>query len=837
MRASAPLRKNAPRVSLFSRIILLCVLLPGMFPAAARATEPQTIRVGAFNFYPAIFKDTDDVVKGFYVDTLAEVARRENLRIEYVYGSWADGLARIQNGEIDLLTSVAYTAERAKSLDYGKTPLLTVWGELYVPVSSGIDNITKMEGKTVAVMKNDFNGLSFIDMAEKFGITIRIVEVAGFEEVFKAVASKRVDAGVVNNTFGVPKHGEYHLRSTGVVFNPFDIFFAVAKGKNGELLDLLDDYLVSWHSGKDPVYIRARQQWAHGTATEVHIVPRWLLISLAVLGFLMLLATAFILLLRKQVARATLTIMQREESLRQSNEMTQLLLDSTAEAIFGLDLDGVCTFCNAACLKLLGYDHADQLVGKNMHRRMHYAHTDGQPLAEENCTIMQIHRTGEAIHVDNEVFWRANGTPFPVEYRAVPIRQNNGIIGSVVTFLDATERKKIEESYRFLSQSGYGNRSENFFPELVEHLAESLSLDWVCINRLTGKQQNAQPVATYHNGTLIDNPEYSLEGTPCRHALERSICCFTQGVQTLFPRATLLQQLEAQSFIGATLWSADGHPIGLIAGTGKSPLENGDLAQSILKLVSLRTAAELERMDAREALMQKNLEIERFTYAVSHDLKSPLITIKTFLNYLGQDLADKNPAMVEKDMGFILAAADKMSVLLDELLRMSRVGRLTNPPVTVALTDLLDGVLATLAGAIKEKGVDIVVATDGHTLHGDPLRLAEIWQNLIDNAIKYMGTQPSPRIEVGVTSEDGETVFYVRDNGMGIDPRHAHKVFGMFEKVDPLSEGSGLGLALVKKIVELYKGRIWLESDGCGHGSRFLFSLPDACNRQGDPEK
>jgi ABC-type amino acid transport substrate-binding protein len=208
------------------------------------AAEPRLVRIGTFNLYPGVFKDTDGTVKGFDVDSLSEIAKNENIRFEYIYGSWSEGLERIKTGEIDILTSAAYTREHALFMDYGKTPIVTVWSELYVPFKSKIDNITDIEWKRVAVMKGDFNARNFIEMVSKFHITVQTVEVTSFDEVFKAVSKGSVDAGVVNCTFGVSKQREYGLRSTGIVFNPFDIFFTAAKGKNSDILKLLDNYLI-----------------------------------------------------------------------------------------------------------------------------------------------------------------------------------------------------------------------------------------------------------------------------------------------------------------------------------------------------------------------------------------------------------------------------------------------------------------------------------------------------------------------------------------------------------------------------------------------------------------
>jgi signal transduction histidine kinase len=122
------------------------------------------------------------------------------------------------------------------------------------------------------------------------------------------------------------------------------------------------------------------------------------------------------------------------------------------------------------------------------------------------------------------------------------------------------------------------------------------------------------------------------------------------------------------------------------------------------------------------------------------------------------------------------------------------------------------------------------------TVNGDRVRLVEVFQNLVDNACKFMGDQAEPRIEIGVEAHAGETAFYVRDNGSGIDPRHQSKVFGLFEKLDPHAEGTGIGLAVVKRIVELHGGRIWLESRGLGQGAGFYFTLPGAVCKTNEGE-
>ena len=237
-----------------------------------------------------------------------------------------------------------------------------------------------------------------------------------------------------------------------------------------------------------------------------------------------------------------------------------------------------------------------------------------------------------------------------------------------------------------------------------------------------------------------------------------------------------------------------------------------------------RAAADLARQSA--LIEEKNAELERFTYTVSHDLKSPLVTIKTFLGYLAEDLGIPENPRVEQDLLFMHGAADKMALLLSELLELSRVGRLNSSPVQSCCTELAREAAELNAGSLSTLGVAVQISPTPVALFGDRARLLEIWQNLVENAAKFMGSQKEPRIVIGSRDSAPGTVFFVQDNGRGIDPRYHEKIFGLFDKLDAGSEGTGLGLALVKRIVQTYEGKIWVESSGKGEGATFFFTLP-----------
>jgi PAS domain S-box-containing protein len=225
-------------------------------------------------------------------------------------------------------------------------------------------------------------------------------------------------------------------------------------------------------------------------------------------------------------------------------------------------------------------------------------------------------------------------------------------------------------------------------------------------------------------------------------------------------------------------------------------------------------------------LEKRNAELERFNYTLSHELKTPIVTIRGFLGFLETDIKTGNVERAKADLARIGHAADKMYKMISELLELSRIGRIINPPEDVPFEEVVQAGLNNAEASIKEHNIQVQVQPNLPIVHVDLTRLIEVIQNLVENAIKYMGGQSAPQITIGVRSEGNEQIFFVSDNGMGIDPEYHERVFNIFEKLNPQSEGTGIGLAIVKRIIEMHGGRIWVESEGLGKGTTFCFTLP-----------
>ncbi|MEM7355948.1 MAG: response regulator, partial [Acidobacteriota bacterium] len=253
-------------------------------------------------------------------------------------------------------------------------------------------------------------------------------------------------------------------------------------------------------------------------------------------------------------------------------------------------------------------------------------------------------------------------------------------------------------------------------------------------------------------------------------------------------------------------------------------------------LVSERTSQLAERdqlIGQREELISelesRNADLARFNYSVAHDLKNPLTTIRNFVGLLETHAEQGDREGLHDDLRRIDGAASTLHHMVEQLGEFSRVDHLAMASDAVDLGELAHQAVADLAPLLAERSVTIEIGADLPTVRGDRARLLLVVRHLLSNAVKYLGEATEPRIEIGSRpgEPDPSPTFFVRDNGIGIETKYHERVFGLFERLDPAATpGTGIGLALVRRIVEVHGGRIWVESPGVGQGSTFCLVLP-----------
>jgi len=473
-----------------------------------------------------------------------------------------------------------------------------------------------------------------------------------------------------------------------------------------------------------------------------------------------------------------------DDALRESEHRYRNLFEYSSDAIFIHDDKGHMLNVNQRAVDMLGYTR-DELLALSM--------VDYHPQEVVDVAMAAYNELAKAGHgrFDSK-FRKKDGSLIDVAISAQPIEPVSAVFQTLVR--DITYRKRAEEALR--ATVNYSrNLIETSLDPLVTISAEGKITD---VNKATVKTTGVSRERLIGSDFVdyFTEPEKAHDGY---------LKVFEQGQVTDYPLAIR----HTSGAITDVLFNAS--------------VYRNEQGQVLGVFAAARDITKLKRME--KELREKNDETVLFTYTVSHDLKSPLVTIKTFLGYLEQDILKQDAARMEKDIGYISGAADKMSRLLDDVLEFSRVGRKMNPSVEAPLQTIVKDALDLVAGQISARGVQVEVTEEPALLYGDRPLLVEVFQNLVDNAVKFMGDQAAPLVEIGVEPKGDEWVFFVRDNGIGIDPRHQGKVFGLFEKLNPDTEGNGIGLAMMRRIVEVHGGKIWLESAGSGKGTTFRFTL------------
>ena len=258
--------------------------------------------------------------------------------------------------------------------------------------------------------------------------------------------------------------------------------------------------------------------------------------------------------------------------------------------------------------------------------------------------------------------------------------------------------------------------------------------------------------------------------------------------------------------------------------------ESGELRffTLVIQDINQRKQLEKEQQNLVKELKQKNQELEQYTTSFSHDLRGPLTSIQLFSGYLSQDMSWGNFDKAREDVQEINRSAKNMTQMLDEVQQLSRIGKNYEQFMRrLSFDEISRAALEIHKKTLTEKEIKIVIDPGLPFVYGNFEELCLLMNKLIDNAIKFMGDQESPVIHIGSMEKENEKVFFIEDNGIGILPDYHERVYKLFEKLDRDSSGVGVGLTIVKRIIDAHHGKIWVESEGKKKGSKFYFSFPE----------
>ncbi|MBL8100487.1 MAG: PAS domain S-box protein [Anaerolineales bacterium] len=497
------------------------------------------------------------------------------------------------------------------------------------------------------------------------------------------------------------------------------------------------------------------------------------------------------------------TLNEALERVRKSDEKQKLIskvsTDYTFESEVDKDGNAKLLWVAGAFEKMTGYSQEEYLATGGWSGHMH------PDDLEKDANDMQILLRNEDV-VNSEIrTFAKDGSIRWERVFAHPVwdKKENRLIGIVGAVQDVTQQKlaEIKLKENLLQQTAILNN----IPDIA--WLKDKDGRYIAINEQFFK------LITLSSDEIIGKTDYEISSKELADLYREG------DKQVMETKQRLVVEEKLTDVNGNIRW----------AETTKTPIFNsvGEVVGTtgISRDITERKNAELEREKLIKELEAKNTELERFTYTVSHDLKSPLVTITGFLNYLEKNARAGDFDKFDKDVNRIHQAVDKMQTLLKDLLELSRIGRMMNEPVETTFAEIVREALAIMEGNIKARNVKIEFEDNHYKIFGDKIRLVEVFQNLIENAVKFMGDQPNPLIRIGtIANAEKPITFFVQDNGIGIDSQYIDRIFGLFNKLDTDTSGSGIGLTLVKRIVEVHGGRIWVESE-LGKGSTFYFTL------------
>ncbi|WP_435016993.1 PAS domain S-box protein [Tundrisphaera sp. TA3] len=530
--------------------------------------------------------------------------------------------------------------------------------------------------------------------------------------------------------------------------------------------------------------------------------------TFSVASTLSLLLTGLIyVLVRRYLAERS----RAERTLQESETRVRLLLESAGEGVYGVDAGGRCTFCNPAALDLLGFADPSEVLGRNMHDLIHQKCAEGKTPGGCACSIDKALLTGQGVLGEEEMFWRTDGTPFPVEYRAHPIRKEGETQGAVVTFVDIAPKRQAEVAMRLRDRA-------------LQAIAQGIFI--------TDPARSDEPII-YVNDAFERLTGYSQEEVEGR---DIGILFGPLTDATAKDRLHQAFQDRHETSVEMLSYRRDGTAFWISLSV--APVLRGDCSVShfvgVVTDITERKEAEEALRAAKEAAEMASRAKSSFLANMSHELRTPLNAIIGYSEMLEEDCREIGREEFIPDLERIRGAGKHLLALINDVLDLSKIeaGRMDLFLESFDISELVRGVASTIGPIAAKAGNSLVIdcPDDLGLIRADATKVRQSLLNLLSNAVKF--TEKGTiilRVSRSGDPENGQLTMSVIDNGIGMSPDEIGRLFRPFTQADASTTrkygGTGLGLTITRRFCEMMGGRIEVESQP-DRGSTFSIFLP-----------
>jgi two-component system, cell cycle sensor histidine kinase and response regulator CckA len=522
---------------------LIIILFIQAFTLTA-ALADRTVNVGVYQNKPLTFIEPDGSVKGFFIEVLENIAKKEGWNIQYTPDTWSQCLTNLKNGKIDLLGVIAFSKERSKYFDYTYENFITEWGQIYIGKGKEIESILDLKDKRIAVVQDDMHFLALKNVTRQLGVKCEFIEAFEYQDVLGIVESGKCDAGLVSHFYGIMYEGDYEIQRSPITLSPQKLYYASGKGKNSDLLLTIDSQLRKLKNDKHSVYYQSMNKWFSGKTRPV--LPKWFKWIIACAAALLFLFLIISLLFRAQVKLKTkeLTgeIEQRihaEKELQKSEKKYRDLVENINEVIFTVDKTGLLTYVSPAIESVLGYSPSE-IMGRSIQEIIYKE--DLQIVMARFQKILSGIKSPSEYRVykkSGEICW--------VYSTSKPIFDEKGVCGLQGLLTDIDNRKRAEDEKKELEEKLLRSKKMESLGLLAGGVAHDLN------NVLSG-------IVGYPELLLLDLPEDSKLRKPIELIQEsgHSASAIVQDLLTVARGvATTKEVLNLNDLIGDYLRSPE----------------------------------------------------------------------------------------------------------------------------------------------------------------------------------------------------------------------------------------------------------------------------------------